>query len=632
MNDAEPIEDRAQAAGAGVREVARERSRGAADVVALRRRLGRRRRARQGILVMVVVAAGITVGLSGLDSPSSPVIDQPSMAETPSSPPTTEGVWVWRAPYGTLAWQLGFASGRAVTGDDVIAIADDGPVADQGRHVVGLERTTGLLRWRVPVDEGSPLRILAVIPDRVVVAVPGAVVALDADDGEEVWRVDTTPARASYAVDTEGGLHVLLDHPMEGDDAAPEIVTVDPENGEVTGQITLAGPRAFDHDLQWVEPIVVNNVLLVQTTTELQAVDLQAGEVAWSVPFDDTEQEGFTELRLINHDGVVFTNDPLSNNVIAVDVKTGRLLWRQTALTDVTRLAAPLSTGLPVITADGITFLNPDTGEVRQSVALPGISTAQTVDDHLVALTNRSTLLVASDGSTLWSAPNWTGPHDGGDILALGEEVLVSAEYIVALDMRTGQTNWHLPHPASQRLQMLDDGLLLVTDTAGTTGLVDPTQQTGSIRATQQSLLDGCTRLDTTELTVTRSPVGASLGPMILAGLRPDYTADTLVTMPIVDPSLEDGWRAVAAIVRYRGFTQGTAIWLSPDAVATLNPDAGISVDAFVLQPDAYPEATYIHAFSELAEGSSIYPLNDWLASQGTDMLIKCSRLAAANP
>ena len=126
---------------------------------------------------------------------------------------------------------------------------------------------------------------------------------------------------------------------------------------------------------------------------------------------------------------------------------------------------------------------------------------------------------------------------------------------------------------------------------------------------TSDALPDRCRVLDEGERHVsTTGLVGATLGPTLLEGIRPDLTVGPLVAVESDDPQFETPWYAVSAVVSSDRGPLGTATWLSPNSLAVYA--GGPSTDDFEawrLDPTTDPEATHLYSANDLAREVSIW-------------------------
>lgn len=131
-------------------------------------------------------------------------------------------------------------------------------------------------------------------------------------------------------------------------------------------------------------------------------------------------------------------------------------------------------------------------------------------------------------------------------------------------------------------------------------------------------LLDDCQILETGERRVlTSGVVGATLGPTLLDGIRPDLTVGPLVAVESDDPHFETPWYAISAVVSApdRG-ALGTATWLSPNQLAVYAGGASPEdFETWSADPASDPDATHLYSANDLAAEVSVWRPTDETAS-----------------
>jgi hypothetical protein len=142
-------------------------------------------------------------------------------------------------------------------------------------------------------------------------------------------------------------------------------------------------------------------------------------------------------------------------------------------------------------------------------------------------------------------------------------------------------------------------------------------------------LPDGCQILEIGERRVsTNGVLGTSLGPTLLAGIRPDLEVGPLVAVESDDPHFETPWYVISAVVTEprRGII-GTATWLSPHLIAAYA--GGADLDAWEADPASAPDATHLYAANDLAKQISIWQHAEQSASAAR-LSRDCAQQAAA--
>lgn len=169
----------------------------------------------------------------------------------------------------TYAFDSAITSSPAVLSGTVYVGANDGTV-----HAVS---TDGSTVWSTPADVGGPVYSkVAAANGRVFVTTnPGAVVALDATDGSELWRVDTgTELGASGPAVANGTVYA----------GADQVYALDAANGnELWKDSSNYGGTAGS------SPALANGVVYVGSSDEhLYALDATDGSPLWRFEADET--------------------------------------------------------------------------------------------------------------------------------------------------------------------------------------------------------------------------------------------------------------------------------------------------------------------------------------------------------
>jgi hypothetical protein len=171
-----------------------------------------------------------------------------------------------------------------------------------------------------------------------------------------------------------------------------------------------------------------------------------------------------------------------------------------------------------------------------------------------------------------------------------------------------------------------EDGAMLVATEPQT----DPQDE----QPTGAELPEGCQILEIGERRVsTYGVLGASLGPTLLAGIRPDLEVGPLVAVESDDPHFETPWYVISAVVTEprRGII-GTATWLSPHLIAAYAGGAdagGADLDDWEADPTSAPDATHLYAANDLATQISIWQHTEQTASAAR-LSRDCAQQAAA--
>jgi outer membrane protein assembly factor BamB len=201
---------------------------------------------------------------------------------------------------------------------------------DADAQVHAIDADTGRNIWRHSVRRQGEARRsgfgggVASAGDRVIVTTGfGDVIALNAEDGEELWRRDIgVPIRNAPTVMAGRAFVVTTDN---------QLLAVDTSNGEV-----LWNQRAFQESaglLAATSAAATNDVVIAPFTSgELDAVRIQTGSMAWTDQL--TRTGNFTPLANINAiaarpvivDGRVYAISH-SGRFVSIDLRTGERIW-----------------------------------------------------------------------------------------------------------------------------------------------------------------------------------------------------------------------------------------------------------------------------------------------------------------
>lgn len=182
-----------------------------------------------------------------------------------------------------------------------------GAVDDQGPALLGLAEATGAVRWRRPVPAGflpwlalDPPVVLALTLDRQLLAV-------DPTDGRERWRQPLPAEAVLPETDRVGGGQLVVLVP-EG------VMLLETTTGQVRWRARVQG---------WPGEALVVGPLVVVSTFDGEVVALEAatGQRRWA----HTGALG----RGLASDGEVLYVPGQADDLLALDLGTGRVRWRQ---------------------------------------------------------------------------------------------------------------------------------------------------------------------------------------------------------------------------------------------------------------------------------------------------------------
>lgn len=305
---------------------------------------------------------------------------------------------------GTLdvAWRSSVGAG----GDDEERINGTPVVAggmiyamDTESQVTALLADTGKTVWTTELapeseeDDGHISGGLAFYRDRIFVATGfGDIIALDAGNGEEVWRVYVRgPMRAAPTVRNGRVFAVTIDN---------RTIALSAENGDLLWNHTGIGEAASL--LGGGSPAVDGNIVIVPYSSgELVALDVETGSLLWA----DT-------LTAIRRTDAVSTLSQIRGHPV---IDRGRVI---------------------AISHAGImTSIDLNSGQRIWDRELSGMGTPWIAGDYIYVLTNDAEIVCISraDGRVFWvrGLPRFEDPEDREDPIVWNGPVLASNRLIV---------------------------------------------------------------------------------------------------------------------------------------------------------------------------------------------------------
>lgn len=316
-------------------------------------------------------------------------------------------------------------------------------------------------RWRLEAA-GLDLASTFLCGDRLIAATPDALLAIDRDGGEAIWRVDAeTPPTASaspslHTIGARGLLRVLPGGRASlldlADGSECWSVRLRP-SASAPAVLAIGGPRA-------PRLIVVSEGS--DASRGLVALDASSGEARWRFAARRAADDLPFHLRRAGRLLVVTCGD---SAVYGLDADTGALVWR---FGDGVRFArAPRVVRDVVLVAGGepsrsdavLYALDAFAGHLRWAQAIPGIVAGEPIvgrnvaaiaaADRIAACGARLSAFEATTGAPLWTRtlPELEHPHAW---LAVDDRLIANtAAGAFALDGVTGETVWeHRPRPA----------------------------------------------------------------------------------------------------------------------------------------------------------------------------------------
>jgi outer membrane protein assembly factor BamB len=320
-------------------------------------------------------------------------------------------------------------------------------------------------RWSAAID-GLDAASTFLCGDRLVIATPRRLIALDRDAGEPIWQCESAAVLTFLA--GAALVRVGADGLVELRDAAC---------GEALLRVRIA-PRIGAPFGMWIGGgSVPPAAVIAEGRDRLVALDLRTGEMRWRF-----SGRGAVDLRACRSGRllVVVGGD---SSVHAIDAATGEIAWRHTSSGRF--CLAPLVDSETVLVVSGepgrgdaeLVGLDLYSGRERFRRELGGAAQSAAIaagDLAIVAITGgRGGVLAAFEcetGERRWVAPD-PGLGIGGAALALDRALVINTPRgsVHALDLATGDPIWsrRLAHPVSddvpQRLDpVLRGGALFV--------------------------------------------------------------------------------------------------------------------------------------------------------------------------
>lgn len=333
-----------------------------------------------------LTAYGAT-GISWAVPTTVPSVSAPAVADDLVAVATGTGVLALRAEDGSRRWEHRAStsdSGRAgelqtpVIVDRAVIVSPPRSAPEDAGGVYALDRDTGILRWSRLTDRPAPRGPLTL--DRDLVLLPVA---------DELHGHALQSGRRAFAAPAGGQRG-----PIAAGDAT--LVTATPQELLLPSRpVFVVGVRRADRVLRWrtqvpacSAPIVTGDLAVIPTTDEIIALDLTTGDLVWRTP----AAASCTELAATRGLVVTTTSD---HRVLAFATADGASQW-EVDLGGVPAVA-PVIAGDEVLVArmDGVLeALALMTGEPRWTAALAGVpaSPPVAVGDTLLVILRDGTL------------------------------------------------------------------------------------------------------------------------------------------------------------------------------------------------------------------------------------------------
>lgn len=338
--------------------------------------------------------------------------------------------------------------------------------------VAAYEQESGTRAWLLePEADGAGVgMVLLADEETVVVGGEDIVLGLAADTGRPRWRIRLEEGlKPAAAVESRHGLHVLLDRPTDGDLAPPEVLTIVPDTGAHQWRAALTARRDVDQNLQWGAHLLVGDRLVIQTATDMQALDTRTGRVAWVVPFAVEDVNAFTRQPIVVEDGTVFAADT-GGDLVAVDLDSGDVIWRRAT----GERAAPVGlspSNFIHLDRAGVHGLDPLTGRRQWTTHLPNARLGL-LDGVLYIVAPDRAVAMSARGSIRWDrAFEEFRPLS---VMLVDDTLVIAGEDgIHALDRRDGTPRWLTIDGVAEPPHLLPNGTLVVAHPTGAVALYD---------------------------------------------------------------------------------------------------------------------------------------------------------------
>lgn len=379
------------------------------------------------VVAMVLV---LMVSACGDEAPSSTSAE----STTPVNGPSVESLYNIHAN-GEVAWRVAAGDVQAS-----VAVADQAAIVVSGTQESGFslqafELNDGDNRWKVELGDGGFPAQLMIAYDVVVVFHDGSsgqtFEAFDPATGESLWRRSLS-GRSSLGAVEAGGLLLFSDA------GADQVVALDPATGEERWTQAIEG-------VSGKVPVLGDGRVLVDSLTELHALDVGSGEVAWSV-----HTAGDVDSLVVLGDAFgAITFEQGSQPDMILEVFEGRSGAQRWSFAN-PNISVPPSTAATPDRVLVLTAPDPSTGD---TVVMLDVATGETVWSVAPAGGAIGPTIVLASGDVLVAASEESGQH-------------LSDTTATLLDGVTGEAVW----------EVKISGTVLVPPTATATSLLLPAE------------------------------------------------------------------------------------------------------------------------------------------------------------
>ncbi|WP_185715451.1 outer membrane protein assembly factor BamB family protein [Halocatena pleomorpha] len=347
----------------------------------------------------------------------------------------------WTHPKGNTAYNAHFADGVGPTGEitnawighfagfherDSVCVVD-GTVYGAGDKLAAFDAADGTTQWEFVADVPDGLHGGAVSDVKSPTVMNGvvfapvrmsifddddprhaAMVAVDADSGEKVWRIDA-PVGAGFSDVTAVDGTIYTTGPDLDGSWDRFVYALNPSDGSVRWRQQSTVPHNSD-GRPGHTPVVADGIVVVKEQTGVRALDATSGDVVWEA-LPDVEDPSVAMVS----DGTLFLNNTAGPSIIALDAATGEQQWKQSykysrlsiGTTDAKRLYIQIDSD-----TDDIIALDRTNGNKRWRTSLPQPSKDNTSGKYVLRrgmarvgelLYVGSVGLNPTDGSIVWT-------------------------------------------------------------------------------------------------------------------------------------------------------------------------------------------------------------------------------------
>ncbi len=322
----------------------------------------------------------------------------------------------------------------------------------------------GTLRWSVAGPLGLYLRPIVV--GDIVISNGDSMQAVHVSDGSTAWSMPGQRRHISKA----GEDAIVV---QDGPDGAHRLRTLNPADGTTIRSVPLSTAVLLISVVDGIAYIIGGPHATDRIGSVLQAVDITTGRLVWKY----TVAVYLTNSPVVDA-AHVYVAGP--SGIFAVDRFTGGVRWRNTTMQGVQRSVRLVADGLVSTRGqDGIYTLAQDTGHqvwvVRQP-DIPYASSEFSLANGIVYASGIGTATISGKIRAIeeqTGAIQWTAdPADGKSHAVVSGDTVYSTgtTAVIALDSAGGTVKWHYSFPANRGISTVEPvvtGGLVIVPTAG---------------------------------------------------------------------------------------------------------------------------------------------------------------------